>query len=557
MIIIPIMEKIENINLAHNFFKSCSSQFDMKVSNEDNNNSDKPNIPSAKSQDVPSDNSVSSVNPIDDNLDVEEEITLDEIPQDQRTSPEYDKLWNEKASFEVENFANSYGLKRKWTDVAWSVLFCINLIITIVLFFLSKPWESETFSTEKGDISSRDMVIIGLIAIGISFVFSFLTYMFITIAPRPYVLCSLLICIIVILAFGIPIAIIASYYYFIIIFFSLFICLFTSCCMVGKLHFSADVMKSSAAIIRHYPSVILFNLVIFIIQSVLSYLFSVGAIVVYCRSISYAIYIYIILSYFWIAQTINSVGYTTVAGLASTWYFLNGTEHMPTFPLCTSLFHALGPSFGPCALAGMLEGISAAFDWIASKGEKLPCGVGSCSFSCFRCCCNCFVRIIGCIVGAIDRYSLIYCAMFGTPAKEGVKRWKIVAKKKIVDQVVNSCVVSTTFKLYAYSSLAVGSSIGGLLAKRIFEINSVPFLYLTVISAMCAFNGMELISKPIEVMSDTLFIGFAEAPLRLETGAKEIYDIFKGKAKKLLDDEINAAKGIKKPWWKKIFCCCN
>lgn len=494
---------------------------------------------------------------IDNFEDDYEKVDLDEIEDEDRPSPEYDKLWKDQASFEVENFASNYGLKRKWTDVVWTVIFWINFIISVVLFFLSKPWESSSFETKKGTLSKHDMVVIGAVSIGISFSFCFLTYMFVMIAPRIYVLGVFGLCVVAIFGFGIPIAIVASPYFLIVCGVSFIICFFTVLCMCGKLQFSADVMKSSALIIRRIPSTLLFNFLIYVVQAVVSYLFSCGAVLVYTLGISYWLYVYIVLSYFWITRTIEFVSYTTIAGVASTWYFLNDTEHMPKMPLLSSLYNALGPSFGPSALAGFLEGISSGFNWIKKKGEVLSFASGGCCFSCLKCCCGCFASAVKCIVGAIDRYSLIYCAMFGTPAKEGVKRWKLVAKKKIVKQVLNSCIVSLTFKVYAYSSMAVGASLGGLLAKLLFVKNSPPFIFLSTIAGTCAFEGMQLISRVIEVMSDTLFVGFAEAPLRLENGAKDIYDLFKGKTKEMLDKEIRAAKGIEEPktWWQKICCC--
>ncbi|OHS92764.1 hypothetical protein TRFO_12320 [Tritrichomonas foetus] len=496
--------------------------------------------------------------PILDNEDIEfSEIDMDNIPEEARTNPVYDHFWKDKEAFDVENFASSYGSKRKWTDLVWTIIFWINFAVTIVLFFLSKPWEANTFSTSHGDISTRDMAIIGGVCIGIAFVICLFTYLFIMIAPRIYIIGSLGIIYIIMWGIVIPVAIFITPWFILvtgIIFVVIFLCSFLLC---EKLMFSADVLKSSATVMKRIPSIFFFNLLMFLIQSGLYYLFSCGAVVVYARDISYWIYVYVIISYFWIMQTINYVSYTTVAGATSTWYFLNETEYMPKTPLLYSFAHAIGPSFGPCALAGFLEGTASAFEWIADKGESLPCGIGCCCFSCLKCCCNCCISIIKIVIGAIDRYSLIYCAMFGTPAKEGVKRWKIVAKKKIVDQVVNSCVISTTFKFYAYASMAVGSCVGGFIAREIFEVGSAPFIFLCTIAATCAFNGLELVSVPLEVMSDTLFIGFAEAPLRLETGAKEVYDIFRGRTKELLDKEIRAAKGIEEPktWWQKLLCC--
>ena len=464
------------------------------------------------------------------------------------TDPKYDYLWKEKAAFEVENFAKNYGAKRKWVDIFWCILFWLNFIASAVIFFLAKPWDTQAYETSDGTISRDDMLIIGAICVGISFVICALTYCFILVFPRAYVKLAFVVIFILLWGSVIPLAIIVSPYYLILSGVIFVFCFYIYCRLCYYLNFSADVLKSAVTIIRHHPSTLFFNLFMFLIQSALSYMFSSGVILVYVLGKSYWLYVYIIISYFWIMQTSNYVTYTTCAGVASTWYFLNGTEYMPKVPIFWAFLHAIGPNFGACALAGLCEGISNGFRWIKKKGETLSCcSSGGCCFSCLSCCCGCFVKIVNFFVGVIDRYALIYCCMFGVPAKEGVLRWKTAKKRKIVKQVVNSCVVGTTFGFYGYSAMAIGSSIGGLLALKVFGKGTAAFTYLSGIAGTFAFNGLLLISKPVEVMSDTLFIGFSEAPLRLETGAKEIYDIFSGKTKEMLDKEINVAKGIKEP----------
>jgi hypothetical protein len=206
----------------------------------------------------------------------------------------------------------------------------------------------------------------------------------------------------------------------------------------------------------------------------------------------------------------------------------------------------LTTGFGPVALAGLFEGIEAAFDWIADKGEALTCGLGLICFSCFKCCCKCCMGCWSCFMGAVSRYSLIYCAMFGVPASEGVKRWTKVSAKDIVDMVVNHTVIDKTFRFYSYCAGATGGAIGGLIAKYLYDSGSAEFGFMFAFSGACAGSGLFLVGNPLKVISDTLFVGFAEAPLRLETGAREIYSLFQGKTKELLDEEIDRTRNPEK-----------
>lgn len=468
------------------------------------------------------------------------------IPEDAQTDKELDHLWATKEAYEAQNFSNNFNSKRKWNDLFWNILFWINFIVSFVLFMLAKPWKTETYSIKNSSITRKDMLIIGIISIGVAFVIALFTYLFILFAPRVYVKFSMFIMLIFLLGSVIPLAILYSPFIIILsgsIFLVVFIYTFKVC---KALNFSADLLKSAAIIMRKFPSLFLFNLCMLIIQSGFTYLFQCGAVICYCRGISYWIYVYVIISYFWISQTVTYVTYTTCAGLTSAWYFLNGTEYMPKAPIIRSLFNACGPSFGACALAGFLEGIANAFRFIEDKGETNIC------FSCVKCCTKCCLCVIKLFVGAIDRYSLIYCAMFGIPAKQGVKRWKGLKAKKIIKQLLNSSIIATTFDFYSYGAMAVGACVCGLFGLLLYEKKSPPYNFLFVFGMGCALNGLLLISTPMEVLCDTLFIGFAENPLRLETGAKEIYDVFGDETKKIMDKDIRVAKGLEDEGG----CCC-
>jgi hypothetical protein len=280
--------------------------------------------------------------------------------------------------------------------------------------------------------------------------------------------------------------------------------------------FSADVLQSSRVILKKYPTITFFNTIIFVVQSGLSSLFTCGAVLVYCLEINYWIYVYVIFSYFWIQCTLTYVVSQTCAGVAVAWYFLNDTEYMPTHPILFSLGHTLTTG--------------------------LTCGFGSCCFCCFKCCCQCALCIIDKLIGLVSRYSLIYCSMFGVPASEGVKRWGEVSERKVVDMVVNSTIIDQTFRFYSYVACAACGGIGGLIGNALWDKSDARFAFIFSCSGTCAAFGLILIGNPLKVISDALFVGFAEAPQRMETGAHEIYELFSGKAKELIDEEIDRAK---------------
>jgi hypothetical protein len=472
---------------------------------------------------------------------------FDEEPvETEPTAPEYDKFWEVDGAFSEEGFANNFLSERKWTDIGWSIAFYINVVISIVLFFFTQPWNSDDFEGDGDNISYLNMFFIGVFSIAIAAGLCLLSYVMIFFFPRVYIKFAMIFGIVLLLGTMIPLAVVFSPFILLFSGFIFILGLVFWCGVCGKLEFSADVLQASTIILRRYPTIFFFNSFMFIVQSGFSFLFSCGSILIFARSRSYGVYVYVILSYFWIQSTLNFVTYQTCAGVSAAWYFLNGTEYLPKHPIIFSLKNTLTTGFGPVALAGFLEGIEAAFEWIEDKGETLTCGLGCCCFSCFKVVCKCCLMGTSLIIGAVNRYSLIYCAMFGVPAKEGVKRWTKVSKKDLIDMIVNQTVIDRTFRFYSYCSGAVGGAIGGLIAKFLWDRGSAEFGFMFAFATACAGSGLFLIGNPLKVISDTLFVGFAEAPTRLETGANQIYGLFKGKAKDLLDEEIDRAKNPEK-----------
>jgi hypothetical protein len=385
------------------------------------------------------------------------------------------------------------------------------------------------------------MIFIGIIAIGVAAGAYILTYLFVWFCPRAFIRCSLILGMFFLMSAMIPLSILFTPLILIFTGLVFLIGLIFVLCICRKMEFSADVLQSACVILKKYPTIAFFNAFIFFIQSAASYLFSCGAILVFCLEVHYAVYVYVVFSYFWIQCTLTYVLYQTCAGVASSWYFLNETPFMPKHPILFSLKHTLTTGFGPVALAGLLEAINEAFEWLKEKGEQLTCGLGCCCFCCFQCCCKCFVKVIEHIIGTVNRYSLIYCSMFGVPAAEGVKRWTDISARKIVDMIVNSTIIDQTFRFYSYIACAAGASIGGLVGLVLWGRSDARFAFLFSFSGTCASTGLFLIGNPLKVIADTLFVGFAEAPQRMETGAREIYVLFKGKAKELIDEEIDRA----------------
>jgi hypothetical protein len=97
---------------------------------------------------------------------------------------------------------------------------------------------------------------------------------------------------------------------------------------------------------------------------------------------------------------------------------------------------AITTSFGSAGRAAFTMAIIQLLRFLA-KGRKDD----SCILSSIKCIFLCILNCIEACVKWTNRYTLIYCAIFGVPFKEGCRRWAELSVKKFADVVVTGCVI--------------------------------------------------------------------------------------------------------------------
>jgi hypothetical protein len=247
------------------------------------------------------------------------------------SDPAYAKFWSSPESFSEAKFATNFTSPRGCVDVFWAIIFVLNAIASVVLFVLANPLDPASFA--KRGISRADMLYIGLISVGFSAALTLLSSLMMYLCPRQFIKLALWIGFAACLAMAIVLAVFLTP----LVLLSLVVlipgAMFFWCCTCRRAEFSAQVLDSAAIILKSYPTVYAFNIGMYIFQAVLSYLFTCGTVLCYCLQRSPFLYVYIAFSYFWIEQTLSSFTYETCAGVALSWYFLNGTPFMPDHPL--------------------------------------------------------------------------------------------------------------------------------------------------------------------------------------------------------------------------------
>jgi hypothetical protein len=286
-------------------------------------------------------------------------------------------------------------------------------------------------------------------------------------------------------------------------------------------------MAQAGEIIMQNPSILFVTFLHAVVSIGFTIIFGLMFVAIEVTGKSRALYLYVLFSYFWTIFTLGYVLYLTISRLSAFWYFLNGTEFFPEYPVLKSLARACTKSLGSASLAGFLLAVVNFLQAIVrSMGSSNNAGMAI-----LRCLALCILAVLEWFIRFMNRYGLIYCAVFGVPFREGCRRWTELICHRFVDVIMGGCVVSTALTyneiLFSVGAGLIGLALG-LFLGDIWETDAWGLgILMCVLTVFFTFGIFELFSNPILVSSDTLLVCFAEAPERLKTTASDLYDKLK------------------------------
>lgn len=434
------------------------------------------------------------------------------VPND--PSP-YSQYWNGPQAFEPQTFSTNQTANTKWNDLFWTIIFWINFVATLGFF----GYGMYKFSIDYGSpmpIFLHVYMKPVLIGLGIALGVNIIHFCYVSFAPLIYIKMGFLIGVFLSAACCIfPSVKLDNYYFFLYPGFMLLFALIMWCICRPYFEVSAGILKQTCTLIRRYPSIIFLAIFQVIIDILINVIFCILVFVVEDLQISPWIYIYVVFSYLWISFTFSYVTYLTGAGLAASWYFLADTPHFPKHPVWQSFKRACTTSFGSAALAGFLlavvETIKQLVSDSGSSDNILMCAL--------RCVLLCILAILEAFIKWMNRYALIYCAIFGVPLKEGCRRWAELSCHRFVSVIASGCVISRalTYNLFLFTVMS------GLIGVIVMMSASDIIIMITACSAVIiSLASFIILERPIETMSDTLLVCFAECPERLRTTASEL-----------------------------------
>jgi hypothetical protein len=429
----------------------------------------------------------------------------------------YSHYWSNPSEFEPSRFSENVSSRARCVDFGFAIAFLVNLVIAIgvSVFVIAThdPVDSPVVpvgGTEKVDIRGLFKVV----AIGgvIALVSNVLHFFYMVARPRAYIESGMIIGLIFSGVAVIGPLITGSIGALIFPVICLALTCLWYCLVQHRIPFSALIFERALSLVRRYPSLLLLTAGLFVFQLGLAVAFGVVAVMAGGEHAG-GLYFYLFFSYLWIQFTLNYIVYMTGAGVAARDYFMRGTEYMPQSPVLDSLRLALTTSLGSAACAALLLAVIRTLRAMLESsrangdGENRHAGL-----EVVRCLAMCLLALLEGFARFMSRYALIYCAVWGVPYGEGCRRWCELECTKFIGVIIDGDIVGMSMGMNAVA-VFIGT---GLVAWAIGKgaTNGLA----GVVVAIAVVGGAliwALITQPVQVMVDTLFVCFAEDPERL------------------------------------------
>ena len=458
------------------------------------------------------------------------DMSVDQWRNIQSDPSQYSQYWSTPQSFQPEVFSQNVEEKKLCMDKGWAIAFCIQFLITLCIFvWLLYAGKKDDSSVYKNDGTGNyylaptiDWGLLGKVlgfGFAVALILNILHGVYASYFPVIYIKFGFWCGFALSVVFGIVAIIQSSIIWVIFPIFSLFITICFYCAAKNYIKFSTVVFKQSMELIRRYPSVFILTFVDMLVDSLVSIIYSYMIFMVSELEYSGALYLWIVLSFLWTNITFGYVCYMANAGLAGSWYFLEGTQFFPQNPVWDSFKRATTTSFGSAAKAGFILAIIKFARWVVDQMQENNDNFLCCIILCMvQCILSCVERIFS----WLNKYGLIYCSIFGVPYSEGCRRFQELSCKKFCDLIMRGSCISTAITYNMFIFIICSAVLGYIIGYACIDNDYLYAAYTCGIATIFAFIMFEILSEPLDVIPDAILVCFAENPERLKTTANEL-----------------------------------
>jgi len=235
--------------------------------------------------------------------------------------------------------------------------------------------------------------------------------------------------------------------------------------------------------------------------------------------------IFLIFSFYWVAQVIKNVVHVSVSGTFASWYFLSGTTGLPPNPTLGAFKRATTTSFGSICFGSLIVAALQTIRALLRGARNERNGL--------------LVLIVDCLIGWIDSlvqyfnvYAFTQVAIYGkTYCRAAKDTWALV-KSHGIEAIINDNLISGVLTMGCFLGGIFTAIFGGIIGRLIVE------QYWGTCAVAGFIIGFVMLLMTMEVINSgvaCIFVCFASDPEALRRNDPNLYNAFKATYSNYLD----------------------
>lgn len=237
----------------------------------------------------------------------------------------------------------------------------------------------------------------------------------------------------------------------------------------------------------------------------------------------YALYVYVLFSFYWVQQVIRNSSFVTISGSFATWYFLAGNNQMaPSNPTLGSAKRALTTSFGSICLGSLLVAILQTIRAIIRSMRSRRNSILLCLVDCLLGCIESLMRMF-------NKYAFALVAIFGKSYCQSAKQCASLVGSHGISALINESIIGGVLGFGCMFGGVLGFATGAAAGVLILgQPVGLPLIFLVpgVLGMLIGFVIMSQLALVIDSGVATIFIAFAMEPQALHNNDPSLYEHF-------------------------------
>eukprot|EP00003_Mantamonas_plastica_P011991 TRINITY_DN2198_c0_g1_i1.p1 TRINITY_DN2198_c0_g1~~TRINITY_DN2198_c0_g1_i1.p1 ORF type:complete len:450 (+),score=86.66 TRINITY_DN2198_c0_g1_i1:577-1926(+) len=289
----------------------------------------------------------------------------------------------------------------------------------------------------------------------------------------------------------------------------------------ARIPFATVMLETVAELLQRFPGTIAVAYGALLTQFVwlVIWLFAAAAALTLDADHKNWIAVFLVFSFFWTSQVIKNIVHTTTSGTVASWYFLNNTTAMPKNPTRKSLTRAVTTSFGSICFGSLLIAViktaHTIVRWARDRIENTRVLAA-------------IDVILGCLENLVhyfNHYAFTQVAIYGKPyCAAATDTWNMI-KDRGFEAIVNDNLISNVLWFGCFISGVISACISGIWAYSIRSISQEWPVAVTIgffIGFVMMLTCMEIVESAVA----SIFVCFADAPEVMRSNMPELYGQF-------------------------------